>query len=1526
MANPSDTTQIHYSFFHANSTTQITDNQYVFNSIIDSGHVIFPKHILLNNLPWCEHDYEIDKWIIDNPGILKKYDNFNLTEVPGSNQESFYINDNGTWVRPIILNHLVPHPVTNFPADGYLIHLYDSTGNEIFPTSGVWWVDPYQGIIKFGSNNTPFIMNYSLPLKISCYVYIGTTLKDGLDSGNIGGSGGLGGSPGQPFKIDEQIFKFTGNELNVIEVNTNYNKYNLYTILIYDDVRVDSEINSANPPLNIDLSRHVIAWNGITWLDYGTWIGPSGGSGASGSSGNTGGTGAMGEPFRINKCFEFLTDSDIIDIESYSTCSPVNPCYFSILYDYRNDKTNPNSLNFDLHRRVISYDGTKWSDLGIFIGDTGGSGGTGDIGRFFIIDEVISLFTIDSISNVINSGNIPNTVSPNSPYNIYIDKDIRSESEILNAQPPFNKNVTHCAFSWDNTFWKYLGNYEGSTGGSGGTGGSGDTGNTGSSGGTGETGGSGGTGGTGNTVIGGSYEQFFENSDCWIINHQLQSDYVIIQCYDKFGYQILPDQIKLISNNEAHIFWTEPITGTVKVVSGGGLTGGTGGDGGQPGPTGGSGGTGSTGGTGGTGPTGGSGPTGGTGNSGGTGGTGEVIISGGYLYRFPVSDLVWKVNHNLGSDFVVIQCFDNNGLVIYPNELRVHPNQVIEANWITPTSGYMKIVTGGGNTGGTGGDGGQTGNSGGTGGSGGTGDFGLPGETGGTGDTGGTGGTGGIGNTGGTGGAVVAGSFYTEFEVPLLQWKANHGLDKYVIVQCFTWDGLLIYPDSIELTDDLNVIVTWNKPQSGILKAVSGGGLTGGTGSSTGESGGTGGTGGIGDIIHIDNHYILFTDDDVDLIENQIFDVNKKYYIITINIDYRITRKDIFDYDLHRHLLIWNIVDRIWVDYGVFIGDTGGTGSSGNTGGTGGIGKTEIGGYEEYYFKSSRLWHTTHNLGNKRLFAVCYDLNNNIIYPDSINIDPETKSVSIIWESEQSGYLVLFSGGGLTGGTGGDGGQPGPTGGTGDSGSTGGTGGIGPTGGIGNSGNTGGSGGTGGTGSAILGGGFEKRFETPSYDWIFKHNLGVKYVLVQCFDNEDSLILPNSITLYDHYYVHVKFTKPTSGIVKVVSGGGQEGPPNSNIGDTGGTGNTGGTGDIGLKGDTGGTGEIGPSGGTGGTGGTGADGIAVIGGRSVYYFDNKESIWKFKHEFGSDLLSVIQCYDENQYIIYPDSIQQFNDGSVIIHWINPTSGFAICVSGGGLTGGTGGDGGRTGGSGSSGGTGGTGGTGIIGNTGGSGGTGGTGASGESVYTGGTGGVGFFNLNDITYVLTQDQVTNRKIELDHNIHQISFVTLNGIVLTKGIDYNLIDYSLLFLDDSYLEKESIITIYYASAYINGVINEITENETNNSCNLNYSLEEQLLGIWIDNNPYYSITFSNIDGISAVNTPQELLQNEISTLNIDQIIEIQGTHYIESLNTYFPLNNAFFIASIVNNEYLYCNANSETLLNTKITLTLKYTKKIS
>ena len=103
-----------------------------------------------------------------------------------------------------------------------------------------------------------------------------------------------------------------------------------------------------------------------------------------------------------------------------------------------------------------------------------------------------------------------------------------------------------------------------------------------------------------------------------------------------------------------------------------------------------------------------------------------------------------------------------------------------------------------------------------------------------------------------------------------------------IAVLLFTYDGLVIYPDSIELTDELDVIVTWSKPQSGILKAVSGGGLTGGTGSSTGDTGDTGGTGGIGDIIHIDDHYAIFTDDDVNLIESRIFDESQKYYIITI--------------------------------------------------------------------------------------------------------------------------------------------------------------------------------------------------------------------------------------------------------------------------------------------------------------------------------------------------------------------------------------------------------------------------------------------------------------------------------------------------------------------------------------------------------------------------------------------------------------------------------------------------------------------
>ena len=76
---------------------------------------------------------------------------------------------------------------------------------------------------------------------------------------------------------------------------------------------------------------HAIAWNGVTWFDYGIfrgqtggsggsggtgYTGHTGGSGGSGGSGSTGGSGRQGLPFSVKEYFESFTEQTKLNIES----------------------------------------------------------------------------------------------------------------------------------------------------------------------------------------------------------------------------------------------------------------------------------------------------------------------------------------------------------------------------------------------------------------------------------------------------------------------------------------------------------------------------------------------------------------------------------------------------------------------------------------------------------------------------------------------------------------------------------------------------------------------------------------------------------------------------------------------------------------------------------------------------------------------------------------------------------------------------------------------------------------------------------------------------------------------------------------------------------------------------------------------------------------------------------------------------------------------------------------------------------
>lgn len=55
-----------------------------------------------------------------------------------------------------------------------------------------------------------------------------------------------------------------------------------------------------------------------------------------------------------------------------------------------------------------------------------------------------------------------------------------------------------------------------------------------------------------------------------------------------------------------------------------------------------------------------------------------------------------------------------------------------------------------------------------------------------------------------------------------------------------------------------------------------------------------------------------------------------------------------------------------------------------------------------------------------------------------------------------------------------------------------------------------------------------------SDEWIVAHNLGSENVIVQCFDETKSVIIPGSIQIIDDDTVKVSFSTPQEGTVRVI--------------------------------------------------------------------------------------------------------------------------------------------------------------------------------------------------------------------------------------------------------------------------------------------------------------------------------------------------------------------------------------------------------
>lgn len=179
MASPSSLTERKSGYFHSLSKAITNETQYPFESKFKSSHTIKYDEVWAESIPYCPDVASADAFAL-NSSIIKKYELKELTEIPGSNGQAWFINDN-KFVRPFISPVDVVEDLTNMPSIGFEAKLYKQNGTFISSTSGVWFVDYYAGIVHFESSYTPADLGYGIP-KISLYVYIGKTVADLIEN------------------------------------------------------------------------------------------------------------------------------------------------------------------------------------------------------------------------------------------------------------------------------------------------------------------------------------------------------------------------------------------------------------------------------------------------------------------------------------------------------------------------------------------------------------------------------------------------------------------------------------------------------------------------------------------------------------------------------------------------------------------------------------------------------------------------------------------------------------------------------------------------------------------------------------------------------------------------------------------------------------------------------------------------------------------------------------------------------------------------------------------------------------------------------------------------------------------------------------------------------------------------------------------------------------------------------------------------------------------------------------------------
>ena len=179
----------------------------------------------------------------------------------------------------------------------------------------------------------------------------------------------------------------------------------------------------------------------------------------------------------------------------------------------------------------------------------------------------------------------------------------------------------------------------------------------------------------------------------------------------------------------------------------------------------------------------------------------------------------------------------------------------------------------------------------------------------------------------------------------------------------------------------------------------------------------------------------------------------------------------------------------------------------------------------------STTWNFNHNLNSLYPAITVFNSDGYVIIPQNIHVI-DYNNLTVSFASSQTGVVSATIGGNGSSGTAGTSGTSGSSGSSGTAGTSGTSGSSGTAGTSGSSGSSGTSGtsGTDGTGGLV-------QYFASATTWSVSHNLGTNYPLVNIWNSNNHIVVPQEITTIDGDTIEVTFSSPIAGYVNVAKGG-----------------------------------------------------------------------------------------------------------------------------------------------------------------------------------------------------------------------------------------------------------------------------------------------------------------------------------------------------------------------------------------------------